>query len=138
MKKQENTSGLNVDPVAIRREQMRWAKRRQREREKQRDLVLYQLRLPRRLAGKLKAGNRHADFSAALQAFIDYQVICIDDYENLKLLAWNRSGQFMTRSEAFQLYERNWRFVDMNGMSTEESELVTNLTREYGDGVINA
>lgn len=129
---------MNVDPVAIRREQMRRAKRRQREREKQRDLVLYQLRLPRRLAGKLKAGNRHADFSDALQSFIDYQVICIDDYENLKLLAWNRSGRYMTRSEAFQLYERNWRFVDMDGMSAEESELVTKLTREYGNGVINA
>ena len=128
----------DYNSVAIRRRQLRQAKRRQREREKQRDLVIYQLRLPRRLAEKLKAGLKQAGFTADLQAFIDHQVICIDDYENLRLLAWNRTGRYVTRIEAFQLYERNWRHVDLNGISAEERELITQLTQEYGYGVINA
>ena len=75
---------------------------------------------------------------AALQAFIDHQVICIDDYENLRLTAWNRAGRFMTRAEAFQLYERNWRHVDQNGLSVEERGLIAQLAQEHGKGVINA
>ena len=128
----------DVDSVVNRRRQLRLAKRRQREREKQRDLVIYQLRLPRGLAEKLKAGLKQAGFTADLRAFIDYHVICIDDFENLRLLAWNRTSRFVTRTEAFQLYERNWRHVDPNGMSAEEHELIAQLKQEYGNGVINA
>ncbi len=128
----------DIDPVVIRRRQLRLAKRRQREREKQRDLVLYQLRLPRRLAEKLKAGLKQAGFVSDFRAFIDYRVICIDDFENLRLLAWNRTSRFVTRTEAFQLYERNWRHVDLNGMCAEELELIRRLKQEYGNGVINA
>ena len=125
-------------PVVIRRRQLRLAKRRQREREKQRDLVIYQLRLPRGLAEKLKAGLKQAGFASDFRSFIDYRVICIDDFENLRLLAWNRTGRFVTRAEAFQLYERNWRHVDLNGMSAGERELIAKLKQEYGNGVINA
>ena len=64
--------------------------------------------------------------------------MCIEDYDNLRLLAWNRTGRFVTRAEAFQLYERNWRHVDLAGMTTGERELVTQLAQEYGSGVINA
>ena len=63
---------MDDDPIAIRREQLRLAKRRQREREKERDLTVCELRLPRRLAEKLKAGKQ-AGFTAALHAFIDHQ-----------------------------------------------------------------
>lgn len=129
---------IDDDPVVIRRRQLRLAKRRQREREKQRDLVIYQLRLPRGLAEKLKAGLKQAEFPAALQTFINHQVLCIDDFENLRRLAWNRTGRFVTRAEAFQLYERNWRHVDLNGTSAGERELITKLKQEYGNGVIDA
>ena len=136
--KQVKAQATGADPIAVRREQLRQAKRRQREREKERNLAVCELRLPRRLADKLKAGNRHAGFTRALMNFIDHQVICIDDYHNLRLLAWNRAGRFVTRAEAFQLYERNWRHVDLNTMGAEEHELVTQLVQEYGNGVINA
>lgn len=129
---------IDDDPVVIRRRQLRLAKRRQREREKQRDLVIYQLRLPRGLAEKLKAGLKQAEFPAALRTFINHQVLCIDDFENLRRLAWNRTGRFVTRAEAFQLYERNWRHVDLNGTSAGERELITKLKQEYGNGVIDA
>lgn len=136
--KPEQRIAADDDPVVIRRRQLRLAKRRQRQREKQRDLVIYQLRLPRGLAEKLKAGLKQVEFAAALRAFIDHQVLCIDDFENLRLLAWNRTGRFVTRAEAFQLYERNWRHVDLNGMGAGERELITKLKQEYGNGVINA
>lgn len=114
------------------------AKQRQRERERQRGLAIYQLRLPRGLAEKLKAGLKQTGFMSDFRSFIDCQVLCIDDFENLRLLAWNRTGRVVTRAEAFQLYERNWRHVDLNGMSAEERELITKLKQEYGNGVINA
>ena len=121
----------------IRREQLRLAKRRQREREKRHGLETYQLRLPQSLTEKLKEGSQHAEFVDALQAFIDHQILRISDYENLRLLAWNRKGKFVTRREALQLYERNWRHVYSDGMSTEERDLIASLAREYGNGVLN-
>ena len=129
---------MDDGPTAARREQLRLAKKRQRAREKQRGLATYQLRLPHRLAEKLKAGGKRAGFVEALQAFIDHEVLCIDDYDNLRLIAWNRAGRFMTRAEAFQLYECNWRHVDQTGMDAEERELIAQLAQEHGNGVINA
>ena len=130
-----------VDTVkmpSVRREQLRLAKRRQREREKQRGLAIYQLRLPRDLAEKLKEGVQHADFRGALCAFIDQQIIHADDYENLQLLAWSRAKRFMTRADAFRLYENNWRHVDTNTMSANERELIRGLAKEFGNGIIHA
>ena len=130
-----------VDTVTtrpVRREQLRLAKRRQRAREKQRGMAIYQLRLPRNLAEKLKAGVQHADFSDALHTFIDRQIIHADDYENLQLLAWNRAIRFMTRADAFRLYENNWRHVDTNTMSANERDLLMGLAKEFGNGIIHA
>ncbi len=132
------TKAKTDDPGDIRREQLRLAKRRQRQREKQHDLATYQLRLPQLLAGRLQAGRKEPEFVQTLEAFIHHQVLCIDDYENLKLLAWNRTGKFVTRREAFQLYEGNWRHVDRDAMAPEERKLIAQLTQEFGKGVINA
>lgn len=136
--KARNARAMNDDPAAARREQLRLAKRRQRAREKRRGLATYQLRLPHQLAEKLKAGSKRAGFVDTLRAFIDHEVLCIDDYENLRLIAWNRAGRFMTRAEAFQLYECNWRHVDHDGMDSRERELIAQLAQEHGNGVINA
>jgi len=135
---ERNATTMDEDPIAARREQLRLAKRRQRAREKRRGLATYQLRLPHRLGEKLKAGGKRAGFVEALQAFIDHEVLCVDDYENLRLIAWNRAGRFMTRAEAFRLYECNWRHVDQNGMDAKERDLIAQLAQEHGNGVINA
>ena len=135
---ERNAKTMDDGPTAARREQLRLAKRRQRAREKRRGLAMVQLRLPHRLAEKLKAGGKRAGFVEALQAFIDREVLCVDDYENLRLIAWNRAGRFMTRAEAFQLYECNWRHVDQNGMDSRERDLIAQLAQEHGNGVINA
>lgn len=134
-----DTTGLTDDgESANRREQLRLAKRRQRAREKRRGMATYTLRLPHRLAEKLKAGMKQEDFAAALHALVDRQVLCIDDYENLRLISWNRAGRFVSRAEAFQLYESNWRHVDPKGMSVDERDLIEQLAQEHGNGVINA
>ncbi len=127
-----------VETPPARQEQLRLAKRRQREREKQRGLAVYQLRLPRNLAEKLKEGNRHTDFMGALHALIDRQIIHIDDYENLRMLTWNRAIRFTTRADAFRLYEDNWRHVDTKTMGAGERELIRDLAQEFGNGIIHA
>ena len=62
----------------------------------------------------------------------------VEDYPGLKLLCWSRRPPYVTRREAFALYERNWRFVDLAGLSEHERALIDGLAREFGNGLINA
>ncbi len=62
----------------------------------------------------------------------------VEDYPGLKLLCWSRPSPSISRREAFALYERNWRFVDVAGMSEHERALIDGLAREFGNGLINA
>ena len=120
-----------------RAEQLRHAKRAQRERARARGLVHYQIELPRDLAERLKAGVRQADFVSRLKALLQETVIAVDDYENLKALCWNRSERYLAGAEAFRLYERNWRHVDAKSMSIAERALIARLKERYGNGVLN-
>ncbi len=61
----------------------------------------------------------------------------IDDYPQLALLAWSRVVREITGEEAFALYERNWRFVDVGCLNTNETALIDRLTTQYGHGVLN-
>ncbi len=61
----------------------------------------------------------------------------VDEYPQLALLAWNRVVRQVTGEEAFALYERNWRFVDPNTLTTAEAALIDRLTEQYGHGVLN-
>lgn len=58
-------------------------------------------------------------------------------YENLATLCWNRRDRFIAAKEVFQIYERNWRFVDTRRMKRAERELIERLTARYGNGVLN-
>ena len=40
-------------------------------------------------------------------------------------------------SEAFALYERNWRFVDADRLDDAERAFIERLKIEFGHGVIN-
>lgn len=61
----------------------------------------------------------------------------IDDYPQLALLAWNRVVRDIAGDEALALYERNWRFVDTATLTDNEAALIAKLTKQYGHGVLN-
>lgn len=62
----------------------------------------------------------------------------IGDFPQLRLIAWNRNpDDVITGEEAFDLYERNWRFVDESAMPPHERAVVDRLTREYGRGILH-
>ena len=120
-----------------RAEQLRCAKRAQRERARALGLVHYQIELPRAHAEQLKAGVRQPDFARRLKAFLDETVIALDDYANLRALCWNRTARYLGAEEAFRLYERNWRHVDRNNMIDAERKLIARLADRFGSGVLN-
>jgi hypothetical protein len=120
-----------------RREQVRLAKRAQRERERREGMRDVTLKLPGRDADRWRAAVSQPGFAQRLGRFLDEELIEIDAYENLKGLCWNRRGRYVAAEEAFRLYERNWRFVDAGRMKPEESELIRRLAVRFGNGILH-
>ncbi len=59
--------------------------------------------------------------------------ISISDYPQLKRLAWQlKSQKELSLQEALDLYERNWRHVDLNKMNSQERELIQALLTTFG------
>ena len=124
-------------PNALRLKQLRSAKQRQRDRDKADGFGLYQIKLPVRLVEKLKVGMKDEAFVTKLVDFIDKEIVDVREYPTLKLLCWNRNQSFISRKEAFQVYEGNWRHVIENEMDQGELDLLATLKNEFGRGVIN-
>ncbi|MFZ6677767.1 hypothetical protein [Undibacterium sp. Tian12W] len=62
----------------------------------------------------------------------------IEDFPQLRLIAWNRDPlDAITGEDAFDLYERNWRFIDEKALHPRERDLIDQLTREYGHGILH-
>jgi len=100
-------------------------------------LALYQVKLPRKVAERLRQAVAIPGFDAELKKFLDDAVVEVRKYPNLRLLAWNRVDPFITERDAFGLYERNWKFVDTKNMTDGERQLVRRLTEKWGRGVLN-
>lgn len=64
-------------------------------------------------------------------------MIRINQYPQLRFVAWNRHNEFIDEAEALELYEVNWRFVDQKNLSTQERELINRLVKDYGNGVLH-
>lgn len=63
--------------------------------------------------------------------------IRIDEYPQLKLLAWSMPGaDELEAGEALALYERNWHLVDEAAITLEERALIDRLVAEHGRGVL--
>ncbi len=58
-------------------------------------------------------------------------------YPNLRLLAWQLHTDRIDEAEAFALYEREWRHVDVERLCPEERRLIRYLADKYGHGVLN-
>jgi hypothetical protein len=119
-------------------EQLRRAKRAQRARQRLANVNEVQLTLPAKVAAKLAAARRAPQFVGQLEAALDRLVVRLGDYPQLRDLAWNRVDEFITAREAFQLYERNWRLIDVPALQDDERALIARLKTEFGDGASNA
>ncbi|WP_179958200.1 helix-turn-helix domain-containing protein [Chitinimonas arctica] len=61
----------------------------------------------------------------------------LEAYPQLKQLAWNRTTKDIDAEDALSLYERNWRFVDVDALSDKEAKLIDRLKKKFGHGVLN-
>ena len=120
-----------------RREQLRLAKRAQRERDREAGLALCQVKVNPATAEKLRRALAIPGFEDTLARFLDDSLVDIQAYPNLHLLCWNRAERFIPARDAFALYERNWRFVDENALEPKERKLIERLTHTYGSGLLN-
>lgn len=120
-----------------RREQLRHAKRAQRERERAAGVTVVPLKLAARDAERLRAAIARPEFARELRGLLDEKLVDTAAFENLAALCWNRRDRYLGAEEAFRLYERNWRLVDARRMKPAERALIERLKVRYGNGVLN-
>lgn len=137
MKSARATVGRSSAKAVSRSEQLRLAKRAQREREREAGMVTVPVRLATAEAARLRAAMRQPDFNQVLNDFLDQEQIEVSRYENLAALCWNRRDKYLPAEEAFQLYERNWRHVDAHRLQPAEHALIERLIARHGNGVLN-
>jgi transcriptional regulator with XRE-family HTH domain len=71
---------------------------------------------------------------ASRKGWVPAQVF-IPDYPQLKQLAWQiHAATRLTPVEALNLYERNWRHLDLQNMEPHERDLVDALQIAFGKG----
>jgi hypothetical protein len=121
-----------------RKEQLRLAKQAHRARQRRANIVEVRLALPAPIAAKLAVARRSVEFPLWLDEMLDHFVVRIEDYPQLHDLAWNRRDEFIAAKEAFQLYERNWRFIEPAKLDERERRLIRRLASEFGNDEINA
>ncbi len=86
-------------------------------------------------AGALGLTLDLVDTHAAAAAPALPQRIRLDEYPQLKKLAWQlQEVEELGPREALDLYERNWRHVDIDNLSAKERALVDALSRTLGAG----
>jgi hypothetical protein len=120
-------------------EQVREAKRAQRERERAAGIKVVPVKLGTRDTERLRIAMQQPEFDTRIGLLLDDMVVEVAAYENLALLCWNRNRRmwFISGEDALSLYERNWRLVDQRRIKPAERELIERLTARYGNGVLN-
>lgn len=90
-----------------------------------------------------KPGVALAAYAAAMEALdlaptVKPAEVHIEDYPQLKQLAWNRPGaKSLTERDALALYERHWDAVDADRMTNHERTLLQRLVDKYGQGILH-
>lgn len=120
-----------------RQEQLRLAKCAQRARAKALGTQTVQLHLNQALAEMLKTAAEAPTFVDDLHGFLACAVVEVAAYPALADIAWNRRHRWILAEEAFALYERNWRFVDVAALQPAERQLIDNLVARFGNGVMH-
>ena len=134
---QRRPAGRPRTSALTRAEQLRLAKRAQRQREGQAGQTEARIKLPKLLAQRLLFASRQPGFVALLTKALDSETIEVARYPQLKLLCWNRRKQFLTAQDAWSLYERNWRFVEPNQLEPPERQLIETLSSRFGGGIMH-
>jgi transcriptional regulator with XRE-family HTH domain len=76
-------------------------------------------------------------YTATLREVDHARCIQIADFPQLQAVAWNRrTDGTCTEAEALDLYERNWRFVDQNALTSKEKALIDRLVETHGKGAL--
>ncbi len=131
------TAGRPRSSELTRAEQLRLAKRAQREREGKAGQTEARIKLPNALAQRLLFASRQEGFIAALAKLLNSESVEVGRYPQLKLLCWNRRSRFLTVQDAWSLYERNWRFVEPNKLEPPERQLIDILCSRFGGGIMH-
>ncbi|TPM19451.1 hypothetical protein [Mesorhizobium sp. B2-3-6] len=59
------------------------------------------------------------------------------EFPELHAIVWSRDAtRPIPAEEAFAIYERNWRFVDQERLTTSERLLIQNLAEKFGQGIL--
>ena len=84
------------------------------------------------------AGRRLQDEQLQRPARVKPQAaIRIADYPLLREIAWSTDPEAeLSPTEAFSIYERNWRHLDREAMGAKERELLERLIATVGKGVL--
>jgi transcriptional regulator with XRE-family HTH domain len=86
------------------------------------------------LADSLGLDLALVDRNAATAALELPERIRLQDYPQLKALAWQLNLSELSPRQALQLYERNWRHLDASVLSVAERELIERLAGAFGGG----
>lgn len=64
-------------------------------------------------------------------------MIRLSDYPQLKLLVWNSDVSELEDELAFSIYERNWRWIEVEALTAGEALLIERLKNSFGGGVLH-
>jgi hypothetical protein len=120
-----------------RAEQLRAAKRAQRERQRAAGIRPVELALEDRQAARFRAAAASPHFPAAFDRLLGDLAVDRTAWPVLRDITWNRADRWIPADEALALYERNWRHVDAAHLGTDEAELIRRLADRFGGGIFN-
>ncbi|MGD9663431.1 MAG: hypothetical protein AB7U63_19465 [Porticoccaceae bacterium] len=64
------------------------------------------------------------------------ELIDRQQYPQLDVIAWHMAGKrWIEPSEAFSLYEANWKYVEVGQLTERERALIAQLALSYGNGL---
>lgn len=59
-------------------------------------------------------------------------------YPELNLILWDTKRRYLNAQEAFETYEKRWRYVTPSQLTSNEQELIALLIKEIGKGMFLA
>ena len=120
-----------------RAEQLRAAKRAQRERQRAAGIRPVELALEERQATRYRAAAASPHFREAFDRLLGDLAVDRTEWPVLREITWNRADRWIPADEALALYERNWRHVDGAHLGKDEAQLIRRLVDRFGGGIFN-